>query len=130
MAVAEGHFAILRLDPGTDVPSWALGGDGFSAVVRTGAELSLLVPEEQVPVDFPGDVEAGWRGLFVCGKLEFGLVGVLAGLTAALAEEGIGILAVSTFETDWLFVKAGELQRACAALASRGYRIALRPSHP
>jgi len=127
LEVAMGDFAALRLDPGAAVPSWAFQGDGFSAVVRTATELSLLVRSSVVPTGFDGEVEPGWRGLFVRGKLEFGLVGILADLTACLAGEGVGILAVSTFDTDWLFVKAEELERARQALSRAGHTVASAP---
>jgi hypothetical protein len=116
LEVAEGTYVMLRLEPLAPVPTWMAAVDGFSAVVRTPAELSLMVLADAVPGDFAGAVEGGWRGLFVRGTLEFGLVGVLAELTGKLAEAGVGLLAVSTFDTDWLFVKEADLERARRAL--------------
>ncbi len=82
-----------------------------------------MLPEGAVPDGFSGDTESGWCALFVTGTLEFGLVGVLAGLAGALADVGVGLLACSTFDTDWLFVKSGDLERACGALVGKGYGV-------
>ena len=85
-----GRFAILRLPARTALPGWFESVPGFSMVVRSDTETALLVTEEGAPADFEGDREGGWCGLFVRGTLDFGLVGILAGLSGALAAEGIG----------------------------------------
>ena len=102
---------------------WFVQETGFTMLVRTDTETTLLVPEQLVPGGFEGRVEPGWRGMFVRGTLDFGLVGILAGLSGALADEGISLLAVSTFDTDWLFVRAGELELAKRALEARGWGV-------
>lgn len=60
--------------------------------------------------------ERGWRCLRVAGALPFNAVGILASLTGALAEAGMSLFAVSTFDTDYLLVKAEDLVSACEAL--------------
>jgi hypothetical protein len=51
-------------------------------------------------------------------------IGVLAGLAAPLAEAKVSLLAISTFDTDYLLVSEKQLQAAIAALRSAGHRIA------
>jgi len=60
----------------------------------------------------------------VKGPLPFDLVGVLAALSAPLAETGISIFVVSTFDTDFLLVKNHQLELACAVLQKAGHEIA------
>ena len=98
-----GEYAIVKLGPVEPVPAWVDCGV-FCSVTRTPEELSLLVETAAVP---PGlEMEGGWRGLKLEGPFPFDAVGILAGILTPLAEAGISILAVSTFDTDYVFVKA------------------------
>ena len=76
-------------------------------------------------VDVPpgGVAEGGWRCLRVEGPLAFEMTGVLAALSGPLAEAGIPIFVISTFDTDYLLVKSGDLDRACATLANEGHVV-------
>ena len=108
-------FAICRLEPEADIPSWALAGDFFS-VTRTKEELSLVCLQKIVPEGTR--CEKDFRSIKVEGPLDFALVGVLASLTKALAQEEISILAISTFDTDYLLVKEAQVDRAVQKLSS------------
>jgi len=61
--------------------------------------------------------------LRVEGKLDFNLVGILSSLTSSLAEVGISVFAISTYDTDYLFVKEGDLDRGVAALQKAGHDV-------
>ena len=65
----------------------------------------------------------GWKGFRIQGKLDFSMIGILSRLTGILAENKIGIFAVSTFNTDYILVKEENFDRALKALASAGYDI-------
>jgi uncharacterized protein len=67
--------------------------------------------------------EGGWRCLKVQGPLDFALTGILAALTAPLAAAGIAVFAVSTYDTDYLLLKAENLHRAAEALRGAGHRV-------
>ena len=88
----------------------------------TDQELSLVCPTAETPA-VTAAREDGWRGFRVRGELDFSLVGVLAGLTRVLADQGIGLFAVSTFNTDYILVKEGNFVRAEAALSAAGYAV-------
>ncbi len=114
------RLAVCRLAPEAPVPDWAWTG-AFGSVTRTPDELSVVCPEAAVP---PGIVcERSWRALKVHGPLDFGLTGILAALAAPLADAGIPIFAVSTFDTDYLLVRAGALAHACRVLAGAGHAV-------
>lgn len=130
--VHVGELAVCRLPADAEVPAWCaaalrrpMAGAPLVAVVRTGAELSLVVPAGVVPADGAEGlaVEAGWRALAVHGPLEFGLVGILAELAGCLASAGVSLFAVSTFDTDWLLVRGDDLAAAVAALRADGHRV-------
>ncbi len=113
-------FAVCRLDHDTPIPTWALTGS-FSSITRTPDEVSIVCVERDVP---PGiQHEPGWRCLKVEGPLDFALVGIMASLTTALAQAGISLFAVSTYDTDYLLVKATDLERATVALTAAGHRV-------
>ena len=102
-------------------PLGTSGGAAFWSVTRTADELSVICPEDAIPEG--AVVESGWRGLRVAGPLDFALTGVAAALTAPLAEAGISVLPVATFDTDYLFVREDSLPRALAALAAAGHTV-------
>jgi hypothetical protein len=119
LVLLEGNYAICRLGAEASVPDWANGA--FVSVTRTGDELSLVCPQDAVP----GGVrcEPGWRCLRVAGTLDLALVGVLAGLLAPLAEAGVSVFVVSTFDTDYLLVRECEFERAATALRLAGHML-------
>lgn len=92
----------------------------FVFAAATDAELSLVCPTDRVPSGTLAR-EDGWRGLRVVGCLDFSLVGILARLTGVLADAQIPVFAVSTFDTDYLLLKADLLDRALAVLAAAGF---------
>lgn len=95
---------------------------GFYFFGKTDGELSLVCRTEDVPA-VTAAREDGWRGFRVEGILDFSLVGILSRLSAVLAENGIGIFAVSTYNTDYILVMEQDFNRALAALAAAGYEI-------
>ena len=118
LKVLDGRFAICRLDPGAPFPAWAFSGP-FVSITRTADELSVVCPEEAVPEGV--QCERGWRCLVVSGTLDFALVGVLASLLVPLANAGVSVFAISTFDTDFLLVKQSDVERAAEALLRAGH---------
>jgi len=111
-----GRYCVARLAPGAALPPDFWADDGFVSVTRTDDELSLVYPEgREINTQ---KCETGWVGFRVCGVLDFALVGILSRLSTALADAGISLFAVSTHDTDYLFVKAEQEAAARAALAS------------
>jgi hypothetical protein len=119
LALLTGGYAVCRLPADAPVPAWAAGE--LVSVTRTADELSVVSLEGGVPADVR--VERGWRCLRVAGTLGFELVGVLAALLAPLAGAGVGVFALSTFDTDYLLVKEADLARAVAALRAAGHAL-------
>ncbi len=118
--VLEERFAVCRLAPSDPVPLWAWSG-AFASVTRTPAELSIVCLASAVP---DGVARSdGWRALQVQGPLDFSLVGILAALSAVLAHVEVSLFAVSTYDTDYLLVREGELGKAVAALRGAGHEI-------
>ena len=101
MDLLPGLFSLCRLDPASPLPPWA-DGLPLGSATRTADELSLLCPSGRVP---PGvRSEGGWRALVLRGPFGFGETGILASVLDPLAEREVGILALSTFDTDVVLV--------------------------
>ncbi|MCG6945216.1 MAG: ACT domain-containing protein [Deltaproteobacteria bacterium] len=120
LSLLSDTFAICRLGPEEDIPSWVLAGDFFS-VTRTKEELSLLCLQETIPQGTR--CEKGFRCFKVGGPLDFSLTGILSSLTMPLAQAGISVLAISTFDTDYLLVKEAQVDSAVQALSHAGHRF-------
>ncbi len=111
-------FTVCRVTDTADIDL----KNGFCFAAVTDEELSVVCPTRHAPAAAPAR-EDGWRGFRIAGVLDFSLVGVLSRLTGVLAEAGVGIFAVSTFNTDYIFVKEKDLGRAKAALSAAGYEF-------
>jgi len=120
LAVLPDLYAVCRLGVAEKIPAWALAG-GFCSVTRTGDELSIVCSQEVVPEGVEAD--RGWRSFKVEGKLPFNLVGVLSSLTSTLAQAGISIFAVPTYDNDYLFIKSTDMEKTVAALRNAGHGI-------
>ncbi len=114
-------LAICRLDARAPVPGWAEQSSGFLTVSRTAEELSITAIQRAVPVDLP--CERDYRALRVRGPLPLNLVGILAAIADPLAEAGLSIFAISTYDTDYVLVKARDLEVALETLERAGHQI-------
>lgn len=94
----------------------------FLFLARTDDELSLVCPTDVVPAETVAR-EDGWRALKIVGPLDFGMVGVIARISGLLAEAQISLFVVSTYDTDYVLVKADTLARVTGLLAAQGYTI-------
>lgn len=89
---------------------------------KTDEELSLVCPTDIVPQNTT-DRDDGWRGMRIEGTLDFSLIGILAKISAILADNKIGIFVVSTYNTDYILTKAENFEKAVSLLRENGYEI-------
>jgi len=119
LSVLPDTFAICRLDARAPIPAWARGD--FLSITRTRDELSIVCAQSNVPDGI--QCERDWRAFQVVGQLDFALTGILASLSAPLADAGISIFALSTFDTDYILVKARDLEKAKRVLREAKHRV-------
>jgi len=121
LRIWNGRFAVCRLPPHEPVPTWVSTAGEFTSVSRTREELSIVCAEDAVP---PGiQCANGWRILEVQGPLEFAQTGILAALATPLADAGVSIFAVSTYDTDYVLVEERQLDSALRALTAAGHTV-------
>ncbi|HET6778458.1 MAG TPA: DUF2938 family protein, partial [Gemmatimonadales bacterium] len=114
-------LALCRLPADAAVPGWAAERSSFLTVSRTADELSIMTVQHAVPASVR--CERDYQAIRVRGPLSPNLVGVLLSLVKPLADAGISILAISTYDTDYVFVKTPYLVTALQALRKAGHQI-------
>lgn len=95
----------------------------FFFLGKTDEEISLVCWTQDTP-PHTTERDDGWKGFCIQGVLDFSLIGILSKLSGILAENGIGIFAVSTYNTDYILVKKENFQKALEALSAAGYDVA------
>lgn len=120
LSVLPGSYAVHRFAADTPVPAELLAADFFH-ISRTPEELSVLCCAKLAPAS---EHRFGpLLGLRVSGQLDFALIGILAELSKQLAEAGVSVFAVSTYDTDYLYVRAEDFKAAVNALRKAGHGI-------
>lgn len=116
--VIDGSFSVCKVADFSEVdPS-----KKFNFISATDEENSLICLTENVPDNFTERID-GWRALKIQGVLDFSLIGILSKILGLLAEAKIGIAAVSIYNTDYIFVKETDLDKAVETLAEANYKI-------
>ena len=127
LAVLPQTFGICRLSPKTRIPRW-IHNSSFYSISRSPDELSLICEEALIPNGV--QVEGGWSAFRVIGTLDMTLISVLASLSLPLAEARIGLITVSTFDTDYLLVRSKKLSKAIDVLTRAGHRFESQDTPP
>ena len=110
-----GQYQIIRLAADAPLPAGLFDQGGFVSLTRTADETSIVCAQDQ---SIEGQhCSPGWSGFVVEGPLDFGEIGILARLSSALAKAGVSLFALSTFDTDYLFVRTAQAAKARDALA-------------
>lgn len=125
MSVLDERLCVCRVVASPSALLRGVGGfeDGsFLSITRTSDELSIVCPENEVPEG--AKVDGGRRAMKVEDPLDLSMVGVLASITTPLAEAGVCIFVVSTFDTDYVLVKEANLEEAVSALEGAGHSVA------
>lgn len=113
LSILKDKFAVCRLESNEQIPAWVMNSS-FYSISKTAEELSIVCSEKDVP-DFIKS-EKDWRAIKIEGELDFSQTGILASIAFPLAESNISIFAVSTFNTDYILVKNGNLEKALKVL--------------
>lgn len=112
------EFSVCKVADASSIPLQ----DEFCFVGKTDEELSIVCLTASAPNGCLAR-EDGWRAFRIQGVLDFSLVGILSRISALLAENGVGIFAVSTYNTDYILTKSENFSRALEILTDAGYVI-------
>jgi uncharacterized protein len=120
ISVLPDLLAIARLEVDEETPEWAVG-TGFLSITRTPDELSIVCAVDRVPEKV--HASRGWRALKLEGPFDLDLVGVLVSVAVPLAQAGVGILPIGSYDTDYLLVRARQLNEAVKSLVQAGFDV-------
>ena len=118
MKVIDAEFSVCKVEDYTKIDL----NEEFVFTGHTDEELSLVCPTALVP-DNTTERNDGWKAFRIEGVLDFSLIGILSRISGVLADNDIGIFAVSTFNTDYILTKKGDFSKAIDVLEQAGYTI-------
>jgi hypothetical protein len=121
LEVLPDLLSVCRLPPDAALPEWATVPAPFLTISRTPEELSITTLQTAVPPAVR--CERDYRALRVRGTLPPDLVGILLSIAEPLAQAGLSIFAISTYDTDYVLVKARDLPAALEALRRAGHKV-------
>ena len=114
--IIDGEFSVCKV--------WDFSQVNFEAEYcftgKTDEEKSLVCLTEDVPEN-TAVRDDGWRAFRVQGVLDFSLIGILSRISAVLAESGVGIFAISTYNTDYILTKSDNWEMALQAIKNAGW---------
>lgn len=117
--VIENRFVVCKIEA---TESFDLKNSDFIFFGKTDEEFSLVCREDMVPESCIVK-EEGWKAFRVAGELDFGVIGILSKISTVLAENGISIFAISTYNTDYILIKEENLEKSLDALKKAGFSI-------
>ncbi|MDD3369689.1 MAG: ACT domain-containing protein [Lachnospiraceae bacterium] len=112
----DGKFSVCKVADYSQVNL----ADDYCFTGKTDEENSLVCLTEKVP-DNTIERQDGWKAFRIQGVLDFSLIGILSKITAILAEHKIGICAISTYNTDYVFTRDDQFEKALEILKEAGY---------
>lgn len=118
LKIIDQNFAVCKVKDLSQV-NYA---DEFCFIGKTDEELSLVCSTESVPENAT-ECDKGWRAFRIQGILDFSLIGILSKISGILADNKIGIFAVSTYNTDYILTKEENFEKTIEVLAQNGYDI-------
>ena len=121
LTVLETRLTVCRLPSDGAIPAWVDGAGDFVSITRTPDELSIVAASDAIPADLPQ--EGPWRAFKVQGPLVMTLIGVVAAIADPLRDAGIAILAISSFDTDYVLVHEPDFGVAVTTLTAAGHEI-------
>jgi uncharacterized protein len=124
LGLLQGKYVIARFPRDAYPAIKPESVEGLVSISWTDDECTLVAPESAVPAGYV-ETSDGWAVLRIEGVLDFALVGVLSSVLSPLGHAGVSVFTMSTFNTDYVFVKNDSLDSAIAALRSAGFVVGL-----
>lgn len=115
--VAAERYAVLTADQPVE---------GTFATIDDGRETTHVLPESRLEEVEAREAEPGWSLLTFDVVLPFDLVGFLAVVAGALAEQDVSVFVLSAYSTDHVLVRANDTETALETLSGLGCTVRRR----
>ena len=120
LKILDNKLKVVKLEPNEIVPEIVYKQE-FYSITKTDEELSIVVNED---VNILSNAfEDNWKAIKIVGTLDFALIGILSKISTILAQAKISIYAISTYNTDYILVKADKLEKAIKVLVQNEYKF-------
>ena len=120
LKILNNKLKVVKLKSNETVPEIVYKQE-FYSITKTNEELSIVLDESlEIQSDI---VEDNWRAIKIVGTLDFALIGILSKISTILAQSKISIFAISTYNTDYILVKADKLEKAIKVLEQNEYKF-------
>ena len=120
LRLLKDTYGVCRLNKDDSIPSWVFNGEFFS-ITKTDDELSIVCQENNIPSGIK--YEKCWKVLKIEGPLDFSLVGILSKISSLMAVNNISIVAISTYDTDYILIKKEKIDSAINILEKDLYNV-------
>lgn len=120
LKILDNKLKVVKLEPNEIVPEIVYKQE-FYSITKTDEELSIVVNEDVNILN--NVVEYNWKAIKIVGTLDFALIGILSKISTILAQAEISIYAISTYNTDYILVKADKLEKAIKVLEQNEYKF-------
>lgn len=121
LKILKDKYVIYRLETYSDIPDWIKDSD-FYSITKTKDEISVISKQHDLTTEIP-EANKDWRIMKIQGPLDLTLVGIQAEISGILKENNIPIFTISTYDTDYIFVKIHDINKAADSLKANGYGI-------
>lgn len=120
LKILNNKLKVVKLKSNETVPEIVYKQE-FYSITKTDEELSIVL-DEGIEIQ-SNIVEDNWRAIKIVGTLDFTLIGILSKISTILAQSEISIFAISTYNTDYILVKADNLEKAIKVLEQNEYKF-------
>ena len=120
ISLLKDKYGICSLPNTAPIPEWALK-QSLVSITRTKKELTIVCPQDVIPSQCKSDLN--WRCFRLDGTFDLNQIGVISSISAPLAQNGISIYVISTYDTDYFLVQQENLEQTISALSNSGHSI-------
>ncbi|MCP4257397.1 MAG: ACT domain-containing protein [Planctomycetes bacterium] len=120
LSLLKDKYGICTLPGTTEIPDWALM-QSLISITRTKEELTIVCRQDLIPSKCQCDLN--WRCFRVDGTFDLKQIGVIYSISSPLADVGISIYVISTYNTDYFLVQQDKVNHTISVLSNSGHSI-------
>jgi hypothetical protein len=120
LSLLKNKYAICSLPKDAPIPEWALA-QSLASINRTDKELTIVCKQDIIPSQYQSDLN--WRCFKIDGSFDLNQIGVISSISSPLADAGISIYVISTYDTDYFLIKDDNLEKTISTLSASGHSI-------